>query len=794
MYFEPADVIETSAPLDPDDVRARELCERMTLEEKVAQLVGFWVDEGGAVVAPLQDQMDPHAALEKFARNGLGHLTRVYGTRPVDAAERALWLHSTQRHLVTHTRLGIPAIVHEECLTGLSAWKAAIFPTPLAWGAAFNPELVERMGAAIGETMHSLGIHQGLAPVLDVIRDARWGRVEECISEDPYVVGTIGTSYVRGLQSAGVLATLKHFVGYSSSRTGRNLAPVSAGPREIADLLLVPFEMAVLDGKAESVMHSYAEIDGLPVAADPRLLTDLLRDRWGFTGTVVADYFGIAFLETLHGVASSPGNAAAQALSAGVDIELPTGNTYLGPLVGQVQSGTIDEALVDRATIRVLRQKIRLGLLDQTFDTAPPQRFDLDSEKHRAIAAELAEQSVILLSNDGTLPLSIPGRVAVIGPNANRAEALFGCYSFTNHVLGHHPEVPRGFEAPTFLEAFREEFGRTNVVFSPGCAVDDEDRSGFAEAVQTARNAEQVVVVVGDQAGLFGRGTVGEGCDTDDLELPGVQRELVEAILDTGTPVTLVLITGRPYAVSWALNRCAAVLQSFFPGEEGAQAIAGVILGRVNPSGRLPVSLPRSAGSQPHSYLQPLLGQPGAVSNLESGTVLPFGHGLSYTQFVHTNLQVLGSAPAGESFVASVTVQNTGSRPGVDVVQLYAHDVEASITRPTSQLLAFTRVALEPGETATVTFTVPTTRLAFSDRNLRRIVEPGRIDLWVGPSCESREIETHVDIVGPTHPVTIADERWVTVELLSDGNSSTELLAEIRLPLEVGNGKQKSGK
>jgi beta-glucosidase-like glycosyl hydrolase len=794
MYFQPADVTAVSAPLDPDDLRARELCERMTLDEKVAQLVGFWVDEGGAVVAPLQDQMESHVALEKFARNGLGHLTRVYGTRPVDAAERAEWLQSTQRHLVTHTRLGIPAIVHEECLTGLSAWKAATFPTPLAWGAAFNPELVERMGAAIGETMHSLGIHQGLAPVLDVVRDARWGRVEECISEDPYVVGVIGTAYVRGLQSSGVLATLKHFVGYSSSRAGRNLAPVSAGPREIADLLLIPFEMAVLDGKAESVMHSYAEIDGLPVAADSRLLTQLLRDRWGFKGTVVADYFGIAFLETLHGIAGTPGNAAVQALSAGVDIELPTGNTYLGPLVDQVRSGQIDEALVDRATTRVLRQKIRLGLLDQTFETAPLRQFDLDSQKHRAIAAELAEQSVILLSNDGTLPLSVPGRVAVIGPNANRTEALFGCYSFTNHVLGHHPEVPRGFETLTILEALRDEVGSDKVVFSRGCAVDDEDRSGFADAIEASSNSDYAVVIGGDQAGLFGRGTVGEGCDTDDLELPGVQRELVEAILDTGTPVILVLVTGRPYAISWALDRCAAVIQSFFPGEEGAQAIAGVILGRLNPSGRLPVTMPRSAGSQPHSYLQPLLGQPGAVSNLESGTVLPFGHGLSYTQFAHTNLRVHESASAGGSFVASVAVQNTGLRRGVDVVQLYAHDVEASITRPTSQLLGFARVELEPGETVTVDFTIPTTRLAFSDRNLRRIVEPGRIDLWVGSSCESRETKAHVDITGPTHPVTIADERWVTVELHPHGQSLTEPPAEIRLPLEAANGKQKRGK
>jgi beta-glucosidase-like glycosyl hydrolase len=320
----------TAASRARDAVRAGQVLAQMTLEEKVAQLVGYWVDQGGEVVAPMQGEMAPSAPLEDFTRNGLGHFTRVYGTRPVEPVTRARWLRDAQRRLVTETRLGIPAIVHEECLIGLAAWQATTFPTPLAWGASFDPELVQNMGAAIGSSMRVLGVHQGLAPVLDVIRDARWGRVEERIGEDPYLVGTVSTSYVRGLQGAGVHATLKHFVGYSASQAGRNLAPVHAGPREVADVLLIPFEMAVLDGGVRSVMHSYAEIDGLPVASDPRLLTDLLRGRWGFDGTVVADYFGVAFLHTLHGVAADLGDAAAQALTAGVDVELPTGNAYLG--------------------------------------------------------------------------------------------------------------------------------------------------------------------------------------------------------------------------------------------------------------------------------------------------------------------------------------------------------------------------------------------------------------------------------------------------------------------------------
>src|SRR5690606_39314895 len=286
----PATVAVRAVPATSDRVRA--LLSQMTLEAKTAQLVGYWLDHGHEVVAPMADEMDAghgSGALAAITRDGIGHFTRVYGTRPVDPAERAAWLREEQRRLVRETRLGIPALVHEECLPGLAAWKAATFPTPLAWGAAFDPDLVEEMAAAIGDSMRELGVHQGLAPVLDVVRDPRWGRADECIAEDPYVVGTVGTAFVRGIQSAGVHATLKHFLAYSGSQAGRNHAPVHAGPREIADVFLPPFEMAIRDGGARSVMNSYAEIDGVPVASDPRLLTDLLRGELGFDGTVVAD-------------------------------------------------------------------------------------------------------------------------------------------------------------------------------------------------------------------------------------------------------------------------------------------------------------------------------------------------------------------------------------------------------------------------------------------------------------------------------------------------------------------------
>jgi beta-glucosidase len=752
--------LQQARPGQAGDERVLDLLGRMTLEEKLAQVVGFWEKEDGEAVAPLQGEFGGVASLNEFSRHGLGHLTRPYGTRPVDATARAAWLWAFQRNLVTGTRLGIPAIVHEECLTGLSAWKAATFPTPLAWGAAFDPELVAEMGAAIGGSMRALGIHQGLAPVLDVVRDPRWGRVDECIGEDPYLVGTIGTSYVRGLQSQGVHATLKHFVGYSASQAGRNFAPVHAGPREVADVLLIPFEMAILDGHARSVMHSYAEIDGVPVASDPRLLTDLLRHRWGFEGTVVGDYFGVAFLHLLHHVATDLGGAAGQALAAGVDVELPTGDAYLA-LLDLVRAGTVDEALLDRAVLRVLRQKLELGLLDETFLDAPPTGVDLDAPEHRALARRLAEESVVLLANDGALPLPAGRHIAVIGPNADRQGALFGCYSFLNHVLVQHPGVETGFEVATVLEAVREEFGGALVTGTRGCAVDDDNRSGFDEAIACATAADVAVLVMGDHAGLFGRGTVGEGCDRDDLELPGVQRELVEAVLATGTPVVLVLITGRPYAVDWALARCAGVVQTFFPGEEGAGAVAGVLSGRVNPSGKLPVSLPRSVGAQPYSYLHPALGEGDEVSNLATTPAAAFGHGLSYTTFDHSGLTVPAGVPTDGALTATVRVTNTGPVAGDDVVQLYGRDLVGTVTRPVAQLLGFHRVHLAPGESVTVEFTVPTTRLAFSDRSLTRVVEPGDVELWVG-TASRRDTQALTVLTGDVCPVTNASPRWTT--------------------------------
>lgn len=758
------------AGLSPE-ARAESLVAAMTLREKTAQLVGVWVGastEGGEV-APHQNEMNPDVDLDELLPNGLGQLTRPFGTAPVDPALGALSLQRTQQRIAAANRFGIPALVHEECLAGFAAWQATAYPVPLAWGATFNAGLVRSMAAAIGADMRSVGVHQGLAPVLDVVRDARWGRVEETIGEDPYLVGTLATAYIQGLESSGIVATLKHFVGYSASKAGRNLAPVAVGQRELADVLLPPFEMAVRESGVRSVMHAYTDLDGIPTAADASLLTGLLRDTWGFSGTVVADYFGVAFLKNLHGVAGSLGEAAAAALTAGVDVELPTVHAFGEHLVAEVEAGRVPVNLVDRALHRVLVQKIQLGLLDHDWSAVPQVLRDangrdaaalegsvsLDTETNRKLAARIAEESIVLVSNNGILPLREPGRIAVIGPNADTAEAFLGCYSFPAHVGGQHPNVAVGIELPTVVHALRAEFPDSSVTVTTGCSVDGTSTDGFAAALASASEADVVIAVLGDRAGLFGRGTSGEGCDVESLVLPGVQQQLLDRLMQTGVPVVLVLLTGRPYAVGSAVQDAAAIVQGFFPGEEGGSAIAKVLSGRVNPSGRLPVSIPAKPGAQPSTYLASRLGQASSVSNIDPAAAYPFGHGLSYTSFQWSDLsledpsvvQVDGAAKAG------ITVTNTGDRAGVELVQLYLHDPVASVVRPVQKLVGYARVPLEPKASARVSFTVPADVASFTGRDGRRIVEAGDLELGFGASSGDIRLKATVTLVGETRVV-----------------------------------------
>ncbi|HEY1823034.1 MAG TPA: glycoside hydrolase family 3 N-terminal domain-containing protein [Trebonia sp.] len=769
-------------PARPAEARVADLLGRMTLEEKIAQLGSVWIGASGDGdgVAPMQDQFFSYdqPPFEEQIKNGLGQLTRVFGTRPVEAAAGMRALAALQARVAAANRLGIPAVAHEECLTGFAAWGATIFPTPLAWGASFDPALVAEMTEAFGATMHAVGVHQGLAPVLDVTRDYRWGRTEETIGEDPYLVGTIGTAYVAGLQSAGVQATLKHFAAYSASKSGRNHAPVSMGPRELADVILVPFEMAIRLGDARAVMPTYIDIDGVPASANPGLLTSLLRDQYGFDGVTVSDYYAVSFLELQHGVAGSPGEAAGLALAAGLDVELPGTRCFGAPLLDLVATGEVPAEIIDRATARVLRQKLDLGLLDLGWspqaclaESAP----NLDPPAQRDIARRLAEESVILLANDAdALPLAANARVAVVGPLADEPLAFFGGYSMPRH-LGHMQRFDgssggAGVEVTTLLEALQAE-GLTVTGHAPGCAVRTLDKSGFTQAVSSSRSADVIVAVVGDEAGLWGHGTSGEGCDVGELKLPGVQQELLQVLADTGLPVIAVLVTGRPYALGGVADRLAGIVQAFFPGEEGGPAIAGVLTGRVTPSGRLPVEIPRDTGGQPATYLRSKNAGPHSASTVDPTPLFSFGHGLSYTTFGYTDLAVSAPEIATDAAVEiSCTVRNTGRVAGTEVIQLYLGDPVASLVRPVKWLAGFARAALEPGEAVRVTFRLHADRTSFTGRGLTRIVEPGTITVTLGGSSDDLPLTGSFILTGPLRTVGINRvlDTPVTVKKLTD--------------------------
>ncbi|ASR37064.1 glycosyl hydrolase [Prauserella marina] len=740
--------------------RAEALLPLLTLTEKVAQLGSAWPgnDAVSGNVAPMQDVFAggaDGAGYDEAREHGLGHLTRVFGTVPRTVAEGTARIVALQRDIVDNTRLGIPAIVHEECLTGFATYGATVYPTPLAMAATFDAGLIERVASAIGRDLRSVGVHQGLSPVLDVVRDYRWGRVEETLGEDPYLVAMLGAAYVRGIQHEGITATVKHFAGYSASRAARNHAPVSIGPRELRDILLPPFEMAIREAEAGSVMNAYVDLDGVPAAANSALLTGILREEWGFGGVVVSDYWSIPFLQTMHGIADGKGTAGASALLSGVDVELPERVCFGKELVELARSDDEVAAAVDRSVLRLLEHKARLGLLDPGWipESAVDPEADLDSPHNRALALDVAEKSVVLLANDGTLPLAQQPEgtaIAVVGPCADEALPLLGCYSYPNHVLPRYPDLDPGISVPTVVAALRTELPEATITTAPGCPVAEPDRSGIAEAVALAESARLCVAVVGDKPGMFGEGTSGEGCDVADLRLPGVQHDLLRALLDTGTPVVVVVVSGRPYALG-DYERAAALIQAFLPGQRGAEAIAGVVSGRISPSGRLPVQVPRLPGGQPGTYLQPRLGgNSEGISNLDPSPLFPFGHGLSYTEF-HYGPPRLDSTTISTAGLIRVTVEirNVGDRAGAEVVQLYLRDPCAQVTRPVRQLAGFARVELASGKGAEVTFAVHADRTAFTGTDLRRIVEPGTIEVFVGRSALDLPCAASFELTGP---------------------------------------------
>jgi len=756
----------TDNTLDLDE-RVDALLEELTIAEKAAQLGSYWPrseeNSSEGDVAPMQSAFeDGRRDLEATAAEGLGHLTRVFGSGPVDPATGVERLRTMQQIVVDRQRLGIPAIAHEECLTGFTTLGATCYPAAIAWGASFEPELVREMARRIGNDMRSVGVHQGLSPVLDVVRDYRWGRVEETMGEDPYLTGTLGVEYVRGLQSSGVIATLKHFAGYAGSRAGRNHAPVSIGRREFEDVVLVPFEMAVRLGEVGSVMNSYADLDGEPPAASHRLLTEILRDRWGFEGAVVSDYWAVTFLHSMHRVAATVEHAGELSLTAGMDVELPETSAFFG-LADAVGAGRVAEAVLDRAVRRVLRHKVQLGLLDPGWQPAPSHGVPdgLDSAGNRAHARTMAERSIVLVRNENhLLPLGDRARrIGIIGPSATQPRTYLGCYTFPNHVLSRFEEHGAGIELESLLDALGAELPSAELRYARGVDFVDPDVSGIPEALEVVRHSDLVVLTVGDLAGLFGRGTSGEGCDVVDLALPGAQPSLVNNVLtvaqDLGVPVVLLLITGRPYAVGEFVDRTAAVVQAFMPGEESGSALAGVLSGRVNPSGKLPVGLPALRGGQPGTYLGPPLavGDDG-VSNLDPRPAYAFGHGLSYTTFELSELELSAESISADGTVrVSVSVRNTGDRAGAEVVQLYLSDPVAQVVRPVRWLCGFAKVDLEPGGSARVTFDVHADRTSFIGVDGTRIVEPGDFDVAVGTSSESLPLTARFRIDGAMRAV-----------------------------------------
>ena len=777
---------EVARYLDPAltaEERAEDLLGRMTLEEKLAQLGSHWVFE----LADDDGLMTESAGL---LASGLGQVTRIAGAsdrRPTEAAELA---NDIQRHLVERTRLGIPAIVHEEICSGLMARDATVFPQAIGLASTWEPALVEELADAVRTQMRATGAHQGLGPVLDVCRDPRWGRLEETFGEDPHLVARMGVAFVRGLQGddlrKGVVATAKHLVGYGASEGAKNWAPAQVPARELHDVYLHPFEAAVRAG-VRSVMNAYNEVDGVPCAADRDLLTTLLRDTWGFEGCVVSDYFSVRQLADYHRFALDAADAAAQTLEAGLDVELPSTDCYGTPLCDAVRAGRVDEATIDTAVRRVLLTKFELGLFEQPYVSSPEAAATSNTRAQRALARTLARKSLVLLRNDGTLPLRTDvGSVAVIGPCADEARNLLGDYAYPAHVeslrvlldsgdpFGHGPSDGSAgrsstVEAPSVLAVLREQLGG-RVTFARGCDVNSDARDGYEEAVEVARQADVANLVMGDKAGLTDDCTSGETRDRASLDLPGVQHELVLAVAATGTPVVLVLVAGRPYGGASLHERCAAVVLAWLPGQEGADAIADGLLGSFNPGGKLPISYPRSSGQLPVFYAHKASGGRShwKVDYVDepAAPLYPFGHGLSYTSFELEGASVSrAEASPGETVTVDVTLRNSGSREGDEVVQLYIRDPVASVTRPVLELKGFVRLELEAGASRRVAFDVPVGQLGFHGRDLEYVVEPGAIELYVGTSAANVVPAGSVTIVadGPAHPPEKAFDGWVTV-------------------------------
>lgn len=738
--------------------RTQDLLSRMTLEEKVEQLNmkslnSLKMDSKGCVT--------DSSLVKLFAGKSIGCLESPF----VEHDKIAAYSEAADHYLRHHTRLGIPAIQIAECLHGQMALGATIFPQAIGLGCTWNPGLIQQMASVIAEEASLSGVDQALSPLFDLARDPRYGRVEECYGEDPFLVAEMGKAFVIGMQGEpqqtrlglekGKLAcTAKHFVAYSVPQAGINIAPALVGERTLRELHFVPFHKAVTEANIYSLMPGYHEVDGIPVHGNKWLLTDVLRNEWHFDGYVFSDYGAIGMMDNFHCTTQDKKESAIRALKAGVDLEAPGSYAY-GEIAALVRSGELDEAVVDTAVARVLRTKFRMGLFDRPYKKEKHLAEKIHKSSSVALAQKIAEESVVLLKNDHQLlPLDKTQlrKIAVIGPNADKVQ--FGDYSITkNNDYGE-----------TVLQGIRQYVGeQVQVSYAEGCGITHLSKQGFDEAARLARESDVVVLVMGGTSIIYsgiGWGdpnskevnTCGEGLDRNELNFPGVQRELLEVVAAQGKPVVLVMLNGRPYTIPEEVKKVGAVVEAWYPGEKGGSALARILFGEVCPSGKLSMSFPKTEGHIPvyanHKpsakgyYHHPGTPEkPGRDYVFSSPSPLfCFGHGLSYTTFVYSGLQIR-TGMGDEDIQVTCRVKNTGHCAGAEVVQLYIRDKVSSVTTPVRALKGFGKVWLEPGEEKEVTLHVKREDLKLWNEAMQHVLEPGKFGVYVGSSVEDIRLE-----------------------------------------------------
>jgi beta-glucosidase len=749
-------------PSLPIETRVDDLLDRMTLEEKLAQLACTWSTQ------LVENDAFSERRAERHLRNGIGEVTRIGASTGLRPHESAAFANDIQRYCVERTRLGIPAIVHEESTAGLCARDATQFPQAIGLAATWNPALIEQVGEVIRRQMVAVGARHTLAPVLDVARDPRWGRVEETYGESAYLAGRLGVAYVRGVQGHdprhGVACTGKHFLGYGLSEGGMNHAPVHLGPRELREVFAEPFRCAIDEAGLATIMNAYNSIDGLPCGASKAILTDLLRGELGFTGAVVADYFTTGLLISHHATAADEGEAGQRALEAGLDMELPALHCYGTPLIERVADGRLDVAIVDRSVRRVLWLKFTLGLFERPFVDADAASTVYNTVDDRALARRLATQAIVLLENDGVLPLPVRGPIAVVGPAAGDVRLLQGDYSYPAHVEivyktldgGESSILPASggaFEpgpyypsSVTPIEGVRALVGNdVEVRYAAGGTVHAASDEEIAVAVAAATGCAAAIVVIGGKSGLLADCTTGEFRDATDLAITGRQSELVAAVRATGTPTVVVVMSGRVHTLDDVEANANALVWCAPLGEEGGTALAEVLFGREPPTGRLPISFPRHVGQIPvhHDHRSgggrsQMLGD---YTDRPTSPRWPFGFGRSYTSVRYSDLVVDAGDVVAPTRVRT-TVTNTGPNATTETVQIYGRDVVARVARPVRQLIGFVRVGLEPGEQRTIEFIIDPTQFAYYDESMHLVVEPGEVEFGVGPDVS--ELQTMV--------------------------------------------------